>query len=129
MSPKTVAITVDDGPSAIGAITNLLDTYGVKATFFFNGVNFDATLDANVIKAFKSGYQIALHTWSHMYMTTLSYTNKINTALRNDNYLLNLIGKAPNYFRFPYLDYDNIASQIVNSLNKVAVDINIDSLD
>ena len=64
-----------------------------------------------------------------MYMTTSTYTNKVDEILRNDNYLLNLIGKAPRYFRFPYLDYDNTALKIVNSLNKIAVDINLDSLD
>ena len=129
VSPKTVAITIDDRPSAIGAITNILDTYGVKAKLLINGVIFDATQDANVIKAFKSGYQIAYHSWFHMYKTTSTYTNKVDKVLRNDNYLLNLIGKAPRYFRFPYLDYDNTALQIVNSLDKVALDLNINSLD
>ena len=62
-------------------------------------------------------------------MKTSTYANKVDENLRNGNYLLNLLGTAPRYFRSPVLVYDATALQIVNSHEMVAVDINLNTLD
>jgi len=127
--PNTIAITIDDGPQTIGQISSLLNKNNIKATFFINGDNFNSQQDIDVINAYNSGHQIASHTWSHADLTTLSYTEIIDEILRLDNYLLNLIGKAPRYFRFPYLSYNSMSLTALGHLNKITVDISVDSLD
>lgn len=127
----TVAITIEDGPRHLDEIVPLLATYDVKATFFFNGINFNfgANLPDHVRTAYNAGHQIASHGWVHRDMrgTSLTYTEKIDNILREENFMLNVIGKVPRYFRFPDAAYDDAALQITNSLGKVVVGYNLDT--
>ena len=64
-TPRTVALTFDDGPTAATpAILDALAARGVRATFFVTGPNVAARPDiARRIVA--DGHVIANHTWSH----------------------------------------------------------------
>ncbi len=61
---KTVYLTFDDGPSYYTPeILDILDRYGVKATFFVINGRYNSTMKDIVNR----GHQIGLHTYSHDY--------------------------------------------------------------
>ncbi len=63
-SEKTVYLTFDDGPSYYTPeILDILDRYGVKATFFVINGRYNSTMKDIVDR----GHQIGLHTYSHDY--------------------------------------------------------------
>ncbi len=76
----TVYLTFDDGPNYYTKqILDVLDAYGVKATFFVvNGGNYNHYMKEIVNR----GHQIGLHTYTHNYKTVYasedSYFNDLN---------------------------------------------------
>lgn len=63
---KVVYLTFDDGPSPYTEkLLNLLDKYGIRATFFVTGNN--AAYRGMIGEAYRRGHTIALHTYSHDY--------------------------------------------------------------
>lgn len=98
---KVVYLTFDDGPSAHTArLLDILDKYGVKATFFVTN-QFPAY--QNMIgETHRRGHTIALHTYSHAYANVYSSED----AYYNDLALINNVcisqtGVAPSIVRFP----------------------------
>lgn len=68
-SGKTVYLTFDDGPSPnTPAILDILDRYGVKATFFVINGRYNKYMKDIVNR----GHQIALHSYTHNYATVYS---------------------------------------------------------
>lgn len=64
-SGKTVYLTFDDGPSSnTPAILDILDKYGVKATFFVINSGRNNKYMKDIVNR---GHQIALHSYSHDY--------------------------------------------------------------
>ena len=63
---KVVALTFDDGPwpETTDEILDVLDQYGVKATFFTIG-NQIANHPDTVKRAYDAGHQICTHSWDH----------------------------------------------------------------
>ncbi len=72
-SQMKIALTFDDGPHPryTPQILDILDKYGIKATFFVIGENAKFYPDA-LIETTKRGHEIANHTYSHI---TLSSSN------------------------------------------------------
>ena len=62
---KRVYLSFDDGPSVYtDDILDILDTYGVKATFFVNGRN---GFDDQYRRIVEDGHSIGMHSYSHVY--------------------------------------------------------------
>lgn len=68
-----VALTFDDGPYApvTDRLLEILQEYDARATFFTVG-NRISSYEASIKKAYQQGNQIASHTYSHAYLTSLS---------------------------------------------------------
>ncbi len=67
---RVVALTFDDGPdeTKTDEILDVLDRYGIKATFFMIGKN--AELYPNVAKrVIASGHEVGNHTYSHEFLS------------------------------------------------------------
>lgn len=76
---KTVYLTFDDGPSQYTpAILDVLDKYGVKATFFVVNGKYNKTMKDIVDR----GHQIGLHTYSHNYKQIYSSDEAYLTDLQ-----------------------------------------------
>lgn len=98
---KVVYLTFDDGPSKYTSkLLDILDKYGVKATFF---VTNQFPLYTHMIgETHRRGHTIALHTYKHRY--EVLYQNE--TAYYNDleaikNIVVNQTGVVPTIVRFP----------------------------
>jgi peptidoglycan/xylan/chitin deacetylase (PgdA/CDA1 family) len=69
---KRVALTFDDGPDAMTPLyLDVLDTLGVRATFFLIGENLAATGDL-AAKYVARGHEVGGHGWSHQSFPSLS---------------------------------------------------------
>ncbi|ORZ00588.1 hypothetical protein BCR43DRAFT_485465 [Syncephalastrum racemosum] len=115
------AMTYDDGPSEFSPkLYDYLDSVNQKVTFFMVG--------GQVLKypelaqrAYKAGHDIAMHTWSHSYMTTLTDEQLVAELKWNEQVIKEAIGVSPKYFRPPFGNIDNRVRDISKALGFIPV--------
>lgn len=98
---KVVYLTFDDGPGPYTTrLLDILDKYGVKATFFVTN-QFPAY--QNMIgETFRRGHTIALHTYSHKYQDIyISEDAYYNDLARINDVCVSQTGVTPTIVRFP----------------------------
>jgi peptidoglycan/xylan/chitin deacetylase (PgdA/CDA1 family) len=108
---KTVYLTFDDGPSArTDEILDILDEYGIKATFFVIGKEDEESLQ-RMREIVARGHTLGVHSYSHDYQKIYA---SLDAYLEDFNRIYHLVldatGTAPTVFRFP--------GGSVNSYNK-----------
>lgn len=104
---KLVAITFDDGPSKYTSeLVDILEENEVNATFFVIGSNISKYKDS-VVKAYKAGNEIGIHTYSHKSFTSMTIS-QIKKELNKTKILLE---KAD-------VDYSNIVRPPYGNINK-----------
>lgn len=96
---KTIYLTFDDGPSPnTPRILDILDRYGVKATFFVINTKYNGYMSDIVNR----GHAIALHSYTHNYSRIYSsdeaYYNDLNAI---SDVVFNQTGVRTNIIRFP----------------------------
>lgn len=98
---KTVYLTFDDGPSENTArILDVLDRYGVKATFFVTGHEPDKR--GLIKRAYEAGHSIGLHTFSHDYASVYASEEAFFSDLEAVGEVVKeQIGFVPYLTRFP----------------------------
>ena len=96
---KTVYLTFDDGPSQYTpAVLDVLDKYGVKATFFVMNGKYNKTMKDIVNR----GHQIGLHTYSHNYKQIYSSDEAYLADLQKiHDVVYNETGVDATVIRFP----------------------------
>jgi len=111
-SSNIIALTFDDctSVSSFTSIVNTLKANNVKATFFQVG-EFASTVAAPLKTAFNNGNEIGNHSYSHPYLTTLSYTGILNEITSADAAIKSVTGQLPTLFRPPYFDYTSTVLQ------------------
>ena len=99
---KYAYLTFDDGPSAnTMQILDILDNYGVKATFFVNGHTGEA-MEERYKAIVDRGHAIGIHTYSHDYDNVYGGLDKFEEEIVSlRKYLLDVTGKDTTLFRFP----------------------------
>ncbi|MDO4797811.1 MAG: polysaccharide deacetylase family protein [Coriobacteriales bacterium] len=98
---KTVYLTFDDGPSYnTQEVLDILDRYGIKATFFVTNINPEY---AHMIKeCYERGHTIGLHTYSHDYEQVYASVDAYWEDLGQIGELVReQIGYVPCFIRFP----------------------------
>jgi peptidoglycan/xylan/chitin deacetylase (PgdA/CDA1 family) len=140
---KRIYLTFDDGPSSnTDKILDVLDSYGVKATFFVVGKN---GYDEQYRRIVEDGHTLAMHSYSHKYSEIYASLDSYKADLTKlHDFLYELTGVDCNIVRFPggssntvskvdmrelisYLDDEgmiyfdwNVSSQDASSTNKGA---------
>lgn len=99
---KVVYLTFDDGPSAnTDTILQILDQYGIKATFFVVGRTSeqDQQRMRDIVNA---GHTLAMHSWSHDYRTIYASVDAfLEDFDRLFQWIEEVTGVQPQIFRFP----------------------------
>ncbi|TYP55499.1 polysaccharide deacetylase family protein [Thermosediminibacter litoriperuensis] len=99
---KIAYLTFDDGPSAnTGAILEVLDRYGVKATFFVNGW-MKKDYAEMYRKIYEAGHGLGNHTYSHRYELIYSSVENFMADLKKEEDMIyEAVGIRPRIIRFP----------------------------
>ena len=137
---KIVYLTFDDGPSRFTApLLDLLDKYGVKATFFVT--NQYSKYQNMIAETAKRGHTIALHTYSHVFSSVYA---SLDSYLADLQWIQDIVvaqtGESASIVRFPGGTSNSISknycrgimSQITGTLPGMGYrycDWNVDSQD
>jgi peptidoglycan/xylan/chitin deacetylase (PgdA/CDA1 family) len=128
--PKTIALTIDDGPNAIYTpqVLSLLQKYKVTATFSMIGQSVAANrgLAREVADA---GHKIVNHTWTHASLPSLNeaqLTVQINQA---NDVIQNATGRHLDMFRAPYGSWSTAVLERCQQLKLTPLDWSVDPRD
>ena len=112
-----VYLTFDDGPSIYtDDILDILDSYGVKATFFVIGRENTASY-ARYLRIVEEGHTLGMHSYSHVYRDV--YASKesfIEDTERIRALLEDVTGITPKFYRFPGGSSNDVSSTDMNAL-------------
>ncbi|MEV5957059.1 polysaccharide deacetylase family protein [Streptomyces sp. NPDC051987] len=101
---KEIALTFDDGPQPGNTerILDVLESYGVPATFFCVGMNARAHPDI-LARMREQGHGFGNHTWSHPFLPELTRPQLAEQIERTQEAVAEASGgPAPTLFRPPY---------------------------
>lgn len=106
---KLVALTFDDGPNTTTTndVLDILEKYGVKASFFLIGVNINDDSAKAVKRAYDMGCDIGNHSKTHSNMTELTDEEIVDEIKYVDDRIYEITGEYPKYFRPPYIAVNN----------------------
>lgn len=125
MSENLCALTFDDGPSPnTPVLLNMLNEYGIKATFFLLGQRAIAQPDI-VRRIDAEGHEIGNHSWSHPNLRMMDSERQREELCKTDQ-ILRDIGVTPLYVRPPYGAFDE---RVIKIAQELGVDIILWSLD
>lgn len=115
MGENLCAITFDDGPSVFTPhLLDMLDEYGIPATFFMLGRNARQYPDI-VRRVVAEGHEIGVHTWSHPNLKAVSRQRKHDEIARTLD-ILRSLGADPKLMRPPYGNRDAAVDEIAAGL-------------
>ncbi len=132
-----VYLTFDDGPSqSSDAILDILDDYGVKATFFVNGRT-DEHSKSVYKRIVNEGHTIGMHSYTHKYSEIYSSVEAFAADLdKIQNLIYDVTGVDSLYYRFPGGSSNQVSNvdmteyiQFLNSQNITYFDWNVASGD
>jgi len=127
---KLVAISFDAawGNEDTQTLIDILDRYGVNATFFVVG-DWVEKYPESVKALADAGNEVMNHSSSHAHFSQLS-TQQITSDISACNEKIEAItGVSPTLFRCPYGEYDDHVIQAVEAMGMTAVQWDVDSLD
>lgn len=104
---KLVALTIDDGPTSeyTPQILDILENYGVQATFFVVGEQIAKNPDI-LVQEVQAGHELANHTFSHRNLDTLKHWEIKEEIQRTNGIIFKQTGKNVYWFRPPRGRYD-----------------------
>lgn len=117
-----VYLTFDDGPSAnTEKILDILDDYGVKATFFVVGKEEEFAREA-LVQIVERGHTLGIHSYSHKYAEIYSSEEYFAADFEKiQGYLEEVTGVTSSIYRFP--------GGSSNTVSKMDMHVFIDYLD
>ena len=97
-----VYLTFDDGPSVYTEeILDILDQYGVKATFFVVGKENEASQEA-LVQIVERGHSLGMHSYTHKYVEIYSSVESFaEDFVKIRSYLEEVTGVTSSIYRFP----------------------------
>jgi peptidoglycan/xylan/chitin deacetylase (PgdA/CDA1 family) len=105
MEKPLIALTFDDGPTAdiTPKVLDLLEKYGIPATFFVLGDKLDEEGIEIVKRAVSLGCEIENHGQTHTEMPGMDETQIKSEIKTTEKRIKAITGKKPLFFRPPYI--------------------------
>jgi len=127
---KRVALTFDDGPydGWTQKYMDVLESYGVKATFFLVGSRAEK-FSAIVEDIAQRGFAIGGHSYSHSVMKNKSRGEIQEDFKKTLEVIQSITGKKIKLFRPPYGAYNEKLLEIAHSFDQITVTWNVDPQD
>jgi len=129
-SERKIALTFDDGPhkSYTEEILNILDEYGIKATFFVVGSNVEQHPEL-VKRELEAGHEIGNHTYSHPHLTNIEADELYREMLETERILVEMTDYRPKLFRPPEGVYSQTVSTTLERLDYIPILWTVDTKD
>jgi polysaccharide deacetylase family sporulation protein PdaB len=127
---KKIALTFDDGPHPryTQKILNILEKYGIKATFFVIGVNIQNYPEPlKLIHA--AGHEIGNHSFSHDNVHDLDANNAIIEMKKCEQAIYDCVVVKSTLFRPPRGAYNQDVEKAARELGYSVIMWSIDTLD
>ena len=128
--PKTIALTIDDGPDSIYTpqVLKLLQKYKVTATFSMIGtqVAADPALAREVAAA---GHKVVNHTWTHANLPPLTATELRTQMEKAQDVIESAIRGKLTMFRAPYGAWSPAVLERCQQMNLTPLDWSVDPQD
>ena len=127
---KVLSISFDAawGNEDTQQLIDILDKYGVKATFFVVGEWVDKYPES--VKAlFDAGHEVMSHSNTHAHFNSLSADEIVADLTACGDKIEGVTGVRPTLFRCPYGEYDDHVINAVRSLGIEPIQWDVDSLD
>ncbi|KAI9322743.1 hypothetical protein BX666DRAFT_1848795 [Dichotomocladium elegans] len=116
-----MAVTFDDGPSEFSPrLYDYLDSVNHDLTFFMVGSQVHEFPEI-ARRAFDAGHELAMHTWSHHPLTTLTNDQIVAELKWNEQVIREVTGYSPKFFRPPQGNIDNRVRDIAAALGFIPV--------
>lgn len=115
---KAVTLSYDDGTVDDRRMVEILNQYGVKATFHLNSswLDGEGRVEAAEIRSLYEGHEIAAHTVSHPYLPHLPAEMKVKEMIEDRCKLEALAGYPVKGMSYPYGDYSEDVAQLLPQL-------------
>lgn len=99
---KVVALTFDDGPHPkyTSEILDLLNEYGIKATFFVIGQNVNECPEL-ILREANEGHEIENHTYSHSYISKIAKVDIRSEIEKCEDAVCEITGNKTRFIRPP----------------------------
>lgn len=125
-----IALTFDDGPHPryTPQILDILDKYGIKATFFAIGINADRYPDTMEM-VISRGHEIGNHTYTHPHVNRLDASTLYNEIEKCENALFSHTDYKTKLFRPPEGMIDGYVKSVIKQLDYKVILWDIDTLD
>jgi peptidoglycan-N-acetylglucosamine deacetylase len=130
ISARKVWLTFDDGPHPeyTDRVLDVLQSYGIKATFFVLGASVDRYGTAILKRMGSEGHSIGNHAYSHTDLTSLP-ENEVRDEIRSTEALFGHLPNAEKVFRPPYGASSRTVDSVVRELDYRKVRWNVDTRD
>jgi len=127
---KEVILTFDDGPmpGKTDNVLEVLDRYGVKATFLMVG-QMASSYPAVAARVADHGHSIGGHTYNHANLANAGNTRALSDIATGNSAVARATGTHVGFFRFPYLAQTGALRSAVVNRGQVILDVDIDSKD
>ena len=127
---KVVALTFDDGPHPYRTkeILDILDEYGIKATFFFIGQNVRDYPESALLVS-NAGHEIGNHTFSHRNLQSLSYDELCTEISSTEDIICELLGCETHLIRPPEGKFSDDVIKAAREKDYSVICWSIDTLD
>ena len=125
-----IALTFDDGPHPryTSQILDLLDEYGIKATFFVVGINAKNYPDS-LAEVIKRGHEIGNHTHTHPHVSCLNTGTLTSEVEQCESTIYGLTDYKTKLFRPPEGMIDADVRTVLRSLDYKVIMWDIDTRD
>jgi len=127
---KVASFTFDAayGSDKTEKILEILDEYGIKATFYLVGFWVDKYPELTK-KIFESGHEIGTHSNMHEHMSKMSASDIKSDLSVSVKKIEDLTGKKVDLFRAPYGEYNDTVVNCAEELGLYTIQWSVDSLD
>lgn len=111
-----IALTFDDGPNTTVTpqVLDLLEQYGVKASFFLEGRFIDSTTIPVINRMVSLGCEVNNHAFNHPRMGEFTSADSITAQTAPTDSLIEAVtGKRPAFFRPPYISTSSLMHRVI----------------
>lgn len=128
--PRTIALTIDDGPSPVYTpqILQILERHHVTASFSMVGQN--VTYYPGLVRdVADAGHVIVNHTWDHANLALLRASQARTEIARASDAIHAAVGERPRIFRAPYGAWSKATLEYCASEKLMPLDWSVDPRD